>query len=51
MNVKEKKKLTNEQIEQAQQMHEAGITYAIIATYFKVCTTTLRKQMKHYEND
>ncbi len=30
-------------------MHDSGISYSIIASYFKVTTDTLRKQIKNYE--
>jgi hypothetical protein len=42
-------KLTNEQMRQAMKMYESGITWSIIATFFKVDTVTLRKQRKNYE--
>ena len=35
--------MTTEQIPQAQQMHDSGISYSIIAAYFKTSTKTLRK--------
>ena len=38
--------LTNEQIEMAKKMHESGMTYYIIATYFKMSTNTLRRELK-----
>ena len=43
--------MTNEQIEQAIQMHLAGITYSIIANHFNVCPTTLRKKLKAYDTN
>ena len=41
--------MNNQQLQQAIQMHEAGINYAVIAAYFKLCPNTLRKQLKDYE--
>ena len=41
--------MTTEQINQAIQMHQAGITWALVARYFKLDPTTLRKYIKHYE--
>ena len=32
-------------------MHEAGIKYDLIACYFKINTTTLRKHMRKHENN
>ena len=43
--------LTTEQLEQAREMHEADIKWELIAAYFKTSTTTLRKQIKHYEKN
>ena len=40
--------MTNEQIEQAQQMHTEGISWQIIASYFGVSQSTLLKHRKHY---
>ena len=42
-------KLTNEQMRQALEMNESGITWSIIATYFRIDTVTLRKQRTNYE--
>ena len=42
-------KLTNEQMRQALEMYDSGITWSIIATYFKIDTVTLRKHRKNYE--
>ena len=43
-------KLTNEQLSLAKKMHDSDITWKIIAAYFKVCDSTLRKQLKDYDN-
>ena len=40
--------MTNEQL-QAKMMNGAGITWAIIASHFNICPTTLRKQLKLYD--
>lgn len=40
--------LTEQQIEQAQQMHDSGITWDIIAVYFGVTEAKLLQQRKHY---
>ena len=40
----------NEQdLQQAIAMHEAGITWLIVASYFKTTTETLRRKLKQYE--
>ena len=41
--------MTTDQIKQAFNMHEAGIKYDLIAAYFKLNTTTLRKHMRKHE--
>ncbi len=41
--------MTNEQHLKIKEMRAAGISYAIIASYLKVCPNTLRKQIKNYE--
>ena len=43
--------MTNQQITDANKMHESGITWDIIAAYFSVTTKTLTKYRKHYENN
>ena len=40
-----------DQIKQATKMHEAGITWALIANHFKVDPATLRKHIKNYEKN
>ena len=40
--------MTNQQINQAIQMHEAGIKWELIAAYFKINTNKLRQEVKHY---
>ena len=42
-------KLTSLQLNQAAEMNNQGITWTIIAAYFKTTTTKLRTQLKHYE--
>ncbi len=41
--------MTTEQINQAINMHEAGIKYELIAAFFKTSTTTLRKHIRNHE--
>ena len=41
--------MTNKQLEQAIDMHEAGVTRMLIAIYFKTNTNKLRKGFKQYE--
>ena len=40
--------MTEQQITDANKMHESGITWDIIAAYFSVTTKTLTKYRKHY---
>ena len=40
--------MTEQQIKQANQMHESGITWNIIAAYFKTNEKTLLHYRKHY---
>lgn len=40
--------MTNQQLEQANLMHESGIKWELVAAYFKLSTDTLRKQLKTY---
>lgn len=40
--------LTNEQIDQAQQMHDAGITWDIIAAYLGITKEKLLQLRKRY---
>ena len=41
--------MTEQQLEQAIQMHLAGVNYSIIASHYNICPTTLRKHLKFYE--
>ena len=41
--------MTKQQIEQAQQMNKAGVSWAVIASYFGVSQNKLLKYRKHYE--
>ena len=43
--------MTNQQIELANEMYASGITYEIIASYFGVNASTLRKYQKQYEQN
>ena len=43
--------MNEQQLKQAIDMHEAGVTWMLIAIYFKISTTKLRKQIKDYENN
>jgi len=43
-------KLTYEQIQQAEQLHSAGVSWEICAAYLKTNKTTLTRYRKHYEN-
>ena len=42
--------LTTKQIEQAEQMHSLGITWAVIASYLGTNRRQLRKQLKAYDD-
>ena len=42
--------LSEHQLQQAKMMNGAGITWAIIASHFNICPTTLRKQLKLYDS-
>jgi DNA invertase Pin-like site-specific DNA recombinase len=42
-------KLTNHDVYQAKQMHDSGVTWEIIASYYKIDRTTLRKRLNEYE--
>ena len=42
-------KLTDTQLAQAVAMHDAGISWSIIATFLNVTTNTLRTQLKDYD--
>jgi len=41
--------LTNEDVYQAIQMHDSGMTWGIVASYYKIDRTTLRKRLNEYE--
>ena len=41
--------MTNEQLQQAIQMHDVGIKWELIAAFFKTNTNTLRRRLKQYE--
>ena len=43
--------LTTEQLEQAQQMNKAGMSWAIISAYFNTNINKLREQRKTYGSD
>ena len=45
------KTLSTEQLQQAIAMHDSGMNWKIVATYFQLHTQTLSKQIKHYEKD
>jgi len=40
--------MTEEQVNQAQQMHDSGITWDIIAAYFGITKEKLLQLRKHY---
>ncbi len=40
--------MTNKQITNAIQMHDSGVTWSVVAAYFKTTTNKLREQIKHY---
>lgn len=42
-------KLTKEQLELSQQLHNSGLTWSMVASYFKTNEKTLRQQRKQYE--
>jgi DNA invertase Pin-like site-specific DNA recombinase len=41
--------MDEQQIKQARQLHDSGVTWSVIAALFKASQETLRKQIKHYE--
>lgn len=41
--------MTNEQIDLAIQMHEQGMSWYVIATYFRTTYKTLKRRIKNYE--
>lgn len=41
--------LTNEQLKMAYEMNESGITWEVIAAFFKINTKTLLKERKAYD--
>ena len=43
------KQLTQPQLETAKQMNNTGVTWVVVAAYYKVTTDQLRKQIKDYE--
>lgn len=42
--------MTKQQVELAKQMHDSGISYSIIAAYFRVDVSTLRQARKQFNN-
>ena len=40
--------MTNQEINQAIQMHDSGIKWELVAAYYKVTTNKLRQQIKDY---
>ena len=42
-------KLTNDDVYQAKQMHDSGMTWSIVASYYKIDRTTLRKRLNEYD--
>ena len=43
-------KLSKEQMQLAQQLHNTGVTWSVVATYFKLTESQLSRQRKHYEH-
>ena len=43
--------MNTQQLEQAKEMHDSGITWDIIASFFNTNRKQLRKQMKAYDNN
>ena len=43
--------LTKEQIERAELMHDAGVSWEVIAALLKTDTTKLRNGRKYYNNE
>ena len=41
--------MTNQQLNQAIQMHQSGMTSSIIVAYFKTTIDALRRKLKNYE--
>ena len=42
-------KLTKQELELAKRMNDTGITWSIVAAYYKTNINTLREQIKDYE--
>lgn len=40
---------TTQQVQQAILLHETGVSWNVIASFFNTSTATLRKQRKNYE--
>ena len=43
--------MTNQQLEQAARINEAGMPWKFIADYYNTIKYKLNKQLKHYENN
>jgi len=41
--------LTTQEIEQAIELHDSGMSWNIVAAYYKLSTEKLRKQIKLYD--
>ena len=41
--------LNNTELQKAKEMNQSGISWSIIAAYYKTNRDQLRKQIKHYE--
>mgnify|MGYP003678851765 CR=1 FL=1 len=42
-------KVTTKQLQQAIELHESGVTWAVIASYLFTNPNSLREQIKNYE--
>ncbi|WP_081858924.1 helix-turn-helix domain-containing protein [Synechococcus sp. KORDI-100] len=43
--------MNNKQLTQAIQMYDSGITWSVIAAYFKIDQKTLRRRIRKYEQE
>ena len=41
--------LTKEQMQTAKQLHQSGVTWSVVATYFNLSQAQLLKNRKHYD--
>jgi len=41
--------MTEEELKNAIELHDSGMSWSIVAAYLKTTTDKLRKELKHYE--